>query len=268
MVTEQKISARSELRTAFDILMVGIGVFTGGIAALLLVWLWFDYQADPNRSLLVLVSANLPAALPSGLQAYLLNQARLMGLPLAGETPAFWYMARSGGIVAYLLLWLSTVWGLVLSTKITDRLIPAPIIYGLHEFLSLGTIFFTVIHAAVLLGDGYINFNLLHLLIPFTAPYEPFWTGLGVTGFYLTAALTGSFYIRKRIGQKTWRKLHYLTFLAYVLALIHGLMAGTDAPLPVMKLMYLVSGFSVLFLVYYRLFTMQVKEKKPVRNQA
>ncbi len=266
-MVNQKLAPQSELRTVFDILMVGLGVFVGGIMALFALWLWFDYQVDPSRSFLAAISLNLATMLPQTLQGYLLNQARLMGLPLTGQTSAYWYMARSGGIVAYLLLWLSTVWGLVLSTKITDRLIPAPIIYGLHEFLSLGTIFFAVIHSVVLMGDSYINFNLLHLLIPFTAPYEPFWTGMGVIGLYLTAALTGSFYIRKKIGQKTWRKLHYLTFAAYLLALVHGLMAGSDTPLPVMKLMYLGSGFTVLFLVYYRLFTLQVKEKKAVQKR-
>lgn len=268
MIAQLKMSTQSQLRTLFDIMLLAFGIIVGGIVALLAWWLWFDYQADPAHSLLAILSADLLAMIPGGLRAYLGRQAQLMGLPLTGQTSAFWYMARAGGIVAYLLLWLSTVWGLTLSTKITDGLVPAPIAYGLHEFLSLVAVLFAGIHAVVLLGDSYIKFNIFHLAIPFIAPYEPLWTGLGTVGFYLTAVLTGSFYIRKQLGQKLWRTLHYLTFGAYVLALVHGLMAGTDSGVALVKLLYLGTGFTVLFLTYFRLFTLKVKEKKPARRQA
>ena len=266
MIAQSKIAGSSELRTLLDIILVAFGVLFGGMIALLGLWLWFDYQADPGRSLVVIVATNLATMLPDVSRSYVGYEARLMGLPLTQGTSAFWYMARSGGIVAYLLLWLSTVWGLTLSSKITDGLVPAPIAYGLHEFLSIGAVIFALLHAVVLLGDSYIEFTIFHLAIPFIAPYEPFWTGLGIIGLYLTAVLTGSFYVRKHIGQKTWRMLHYLTFAAYGLALVHGLMAGTDSGLTEMKLLYLSTGFTILFLTYYRLFTLKVKEPKPARR--
>ncbi len=100
----------------------------------------------------------------------------MLGLPLSTDTKAYWYMARAGGLVGYLLLWLSVVWGLVLSTKITEGLVSPVLAYGLHEFLSLGTLLFAAVHALVLLGDGYIGFNIFHLALPFLAPYKPFWT--------------------------------------------------------------------------------------------
>jgi predicted ferric reductase len=264
MINQSGISPRSETRTMIDIILVSISTLIGGAVAMLVIWLWLDYQTDPGRSLLAIASANLAGLIPPSFRVYLENQAVLMGLPLVNSTPAYWYMARAGGIVAYLLLWLSTVWGLTLSTKITDGLIPAPIAYGLHEFLSLGAVVFAILHGAVLLGDEYFQFNLIHLIVPYTAPYQPFWTGLGTITLYLTVILTASFYLRKQIGQKTWRALHYLTFAGYMLALLHGLMAGTDTALPVIKLMYLGTGFTVLFLTYYRLFTL--KKKVPGTN--
>ena len=138
---------------------------------------------------------------------------------------------------------------------------PAPIAYGLHEFVSLLAILFSVLHAAVLLGDEYIQFNIFHLTIPFISAYKPFWTGLGIIAFYLSILLTATFYIRKMIGHKMWRKLHYFTFVAYLLILGHALMAGTDTTYGLIKLMYLGTGLSVLFLVYYRLFTLKVRKK-------
>ncbi len=266
MLVQSKISGQSELRTLLDIILIAAGVVVGGAIALLALWLWFDYQAEPSRSLAALLSVNAATLLPGFAQRYLGQEAQLLGLPLTGQTSAFWYMARSGGIVTYLLLWLSTVWGLTLSTKITDGLVPATIAYGLHEFLSIGAVLFGLIHSIVLLGDRYINFNLVQLAIPFLAPYEPFWTGLGTISLYLTAALTISFYVRKQIGQKVWRIMHYLAFATYGLALVHGLMAGSDSSLTALKLMYLGSGATVLFLTYYRLFTLKVKQTQPNRR--
>ncbi len=248
-------------RAILDILMLVFGIIFGSIVALAGVWLWFDYQANPAASLLAALSADIIALLPVGFQTGVAQQAQVMGLPLTGKTSVYWYMARAGGIVGYLLLWLSVVWGLILSTKVTNKLIPMPVAYGLHEFLSILSILFAVIHAVVLLGDQYIKFNLMHLLIPFTAPYEPLAVGLGTIGLYLSVALPASFYVRKQIGQKVWRWLHYLTFAAYLLILAHGLMAGTDSRAVGSILLYWGSGTVVMFLVYYRLFTLKPKSK-------
>lgn len=256
MINQPEISIQSN-KTLFDILMVGLGVFFGGIAALLGLWLWLNYRSDPTHSLLAISSAHVVAWLPASWRVPLGNEAQLLGLPLSQETKAYWYMARAGGLVGYLLLWLSVVWGLALSTKISHSLVPAPIAYGLHEFLSLGTILFSLLHATILLGDRYINFNILHLIIPFSASYKPAWTGLGTLAFYLLAALTGSFYIRRQIGPKTWRALHYLTFAAYALVLAHSLLAGSDSGLGLVKLMYLLTGSSIFFLTCYRLLTLK-----------
>jgi len=260
MVTHPKTLLQTDFRTIVDIILINLGVLAGGFTALLGLWLWLDYQAHPTHSTLAFITGQLVAALPPAVGEYFGLQARLMDLPLAGQTSAYWYMARAGGVVAYLLLWLSTVWGLVMSTKITAHLIPAPLAYGLHEFLSILAIVFALLHSVALLGDEYIQFNIFHLAVPFIAPYEPLWTGLGTIALYLSVALTASFYIRKQIGQKTWRALHYFTFVAYLLAAAHGLMAGTDSPLAVVKLIYWGSGAGVLFLVYYRLFTLKAKK--------
>lgn len=274
MVTHPKASMRSEFRPSnfrilVDAFLIGLGIIGGAIAALISLWLWLDYQFDPADSLLAAMSTNLVIVMPAFVRNFLGNEAKVMALPLTGQTSAYWYMARAGGIVAYLLLWLSTIWGLSLSTKLTTNLIPAPIAYGAHEFLAILAVVFTTLHAGVLLGDEYIKFNIFHLAFPFTAPYEPFWTGLGTIAFYLSLAITGSFYVRKQIGQKLWRTLHYFTFGGYTLALLHGLMAGSDSSHLLMKLIFLGTGVIVLFLTFYRLLTLGARPTKstPARTQ-
>lgn len=261
MTILSKFSNQTSGKIVFDILLLALGVIVGGFVVLGTLWLWLDYHIAGVQSYLGLLSAQLLQFIPANIQSTFLNQAEVMGLPLAGETPVYWYMARSGGIIAYLLLWLSVVWGLVMSTKIS-RLIAPQLIYGLHEFLAILALMFVALHSFVLLGDRYFDFNIFHLVIPFTSPYEPLWTGLGTIAFYLSLIVTASFYVRKQIGHKLWRTMHYITFLAYALALGHGLMAGTDSDTAVMQLVYLSTGLTVLFLMYYRLFTLKAKSNK------
>lgn len=255
MAVQANTSPKSNMRALMDIFFIGLGIVGGGVVALLGLGLWLDYQANPSHSILALWSQTLVGWFPTPLSGLVAEQARLMGLPLANQTSAYWYMARSGGFIAYLLLWLSSVWGLCLSTKVIKAWLSPLVAYGLHEFLSITAILFATLHALVLLGDSYVEFNLFHLLIPFIAPYEPLWTGLGIIALDLAIVITASFYIRHLIGQKLWRRLHMLTFLVYLLALLHGLMAGTDSARLGVTAMYAGTGLSILFLVYYRLLT-------------
>lgn len=183
----------------------------------------------------------------------LTSEAQAMGLPLAEGTKAFWYVARAGGILAYLLLWLATLWGVFISSKMVKGWIDATLLYNMHEFLPMLAMVFAVVHAAVLMGDAYIRFSLLDLLIPFRAPYRPLWTGLGSLALYLGIALIVTFYLRGLISRRVWRTLHYLTYLAFVLALVHGLMAGTDTTQPAVYWMYVATGGALLFATIYRI---------------
>jgi len=174
-------------------------------------------------------------------------------------------LSRSAGTVAYLLLALSTIWGLLQSSKIAKEVIPAELAFTMHNILSWLAVGFTGFHALVLLFDNFYTYTLADLVIPFIGPYRPFWVGLGIIGFYMMLMVSISFYLRGQIGQKRWRTLHYLSFALYGLATIHGLAAGTDSSKLSMQLMYLGSGLVVFFLTSYRLLTKDTSPSKPAR---
>ena len=236
-------------------LYVIFGMLAGAVLALAGIWLWLASAPLPIENLSLSAASRIPASF----YKLLAPQAARMGLPLVGDTQAYWFMARAGGIVAYLLLWLATIWGIVMSSKAAKGHMSPLTIFGLHETLPLLATLFAAFHALILLGDSFINFNVIHILIPFTSPYKPVWTGLGTIALLFSAALIVSFYVRKQIGQRAWRLLHFTAYLAFVLALVHGLMAGSDSGSPVIKLMYLFSGATVLFFTYYRLLTIRPK---------
>jgi DMSO/TMAO reductase YedYZ heme-binding membrane subunit len=178
-------------------------------------------------------------------------------LAITEKTP--WYFTRSAGTVAYLLLASSTIWGLLLSTKLLKEMVPAALALAMHNILSWLAVLLTGLHALALLWDSFYTYTLADLTIPFIGPYRPGWVGLGIIGFYLMFLTSLSFNLRKRIGQKRWRQLHYATFAVYILGTVHGVMAGTDSSNVGMQLLYWGSGLTVLFLTNYRILMSQGK---------
>lgn len=162
-----------------------------------------------------------------------------------------WYMTRASGIIAYLLLWLSTVWGLAVSSKLFDKLAPRAFTFDAHEYLSLLALGFTFVHVIVLLWEIYMPFSVVQLLVPFVSDYRPFWVGIGIIGTYLSVLVTVTFYMRRWIGTRAFRVIHYLSFAGFLGVLLHSWFAGTDTGLTATQLMYWFTGFSVVFMTVY-----------------
>ncbi len=165
-----------------------------------------------------------------------------------------WYLLRSAGLVAYFLLWLSTVWGLAVAGKMFDRVLPRAFTFDAHEWLSLLAIGFTALHVGALLFDTYLPFSIVQILIPFTSTFNPLWVGVGVIALYLTLLVTVTFYLRRRIGQKAFRSIHLLSFAAYAGVTLHSLFAGTDSALLSTKLIYASTALivGVMTILWYR----------------
>ncbi len=174
-----------------------------------------------------------------------------------------WYITRAAGMTAYLLFWLSTAWGLAVSSKILDNLLHRSFTYDFHQFLSLLAIGFTGLHIVVLMFDTYLPYSLAQILVPFLSPYRPFWIGLGVIGLYLTLLVTITFYLRGRIGMKAFRVIHVFSLLAYLGVLVHSVMSGSDSSLTSVLLLYAGTFLATVFLfVYWLLYAIQKNRQK------
>ena len=172
-----------------------------------------------------------------------------------GASPkAFWYMSRGTGFVGLGLLWGSMMLGTGITNKMARLWPGAPTAFAIHEYLSLLGLVFALFHALILLGDQYSQYQLVQLLMPFgSVQYRPFWVGLGQLTFYAWIIVAFTFYIRNQIGPKTWRVIHYGSFICYLGALIHGLMSGTDVGANWAQYFYWITGGSFLFLLIYRI---------------
>lgn len=182
------------------------------------------------------------------------------------STHTTWYITRAAGWVAYFLLWFSMVWGLAIPTKFFERFISPTFAVDFHEYLSLLSIGFVILHVSVLMIDQYLPFTLAQILIPFVSPYRPLWVGLGVIGAYLGLLVTVTFYLRKRIGQKKFKAIHTLSMAGYLGVILHAFFSGSDSSLLLAQLIYLGTFLVVVFLTaYWLISTRQLKNAREMR---
>ena len=188
---------------------------------------------------------------------------------LIGAQPkVFWYLSRSSAIVAFGLLWFSMVLGLTITNKMARIWPGGPVAFDLHQFTGILGLSFGLFHAMILIGDQYINFTIVQVLVPFTSVnYFPTWVGIGQLAFYLWLIVVVSFYLRCNIGTQTWRLMHYISYAVFVMALLHGINIGTDSAIPWVQKIYIFAGITVLFLTLYRIFkNLNLLERTPTQE--
>jgi DMSO/TMAO reductase YedYZ heme-binding membrane subunit len=145
------------------------------------------------------------------------------------KDPTFWILARASGLTAYVLLGTSVLAGLLVKSRPLPRKIHQPSAIDLHRFLALLALGAVAVHGVTLTLDKTVPISLQALVVPGSAGYRPFWTGAGVVAAELMLLIYLSFSVRKYIGIRTWRRLHWLTYLIFAAATVHGLAAGTDS---------------------------------------
>ncbi len=142
--------------------------------------------------------------------------------------PTFWLLARAGGLTAYVLLTGSVLAGLTVKARPLGRRVRPAVLMDTHRSLSLLALCAIAFHGLVLTLDRTVRMPLAGLLVPGLSPYRPLAVDIGVLAAELMALIYVSFSLRRRIGARNWRRLHYLTFAVFAAATVHGLAAGTD----------------------------------------
>jgi sulfoxide reductase heme-binding subunit YedZ len=168
--------------------------------------------------------------------------------------PIAWLIARAAGLVAFGLLTLSVWLGLAMSTRLLGPKRQKALL-GLHKTLVWTGLAMLGLHMLAVLLDPTLHFGVLAVLVPFAAPWKSGAIAAGVIAGWFSLALAVSFRMRKWIGQKGWRRLHYLSFGAFALALGHALLVGTDLQGLGGPVLALLAAGPVLWLTFYRLLT-------------
>jgi sulfoxide reductase heme-binding subunit YedZ len=154
--------------------------------------------------------------------------------------------------VALALVTVAVLLGLTMSSKLLRRPGVGRTLLGLHEHVALVGLGAIAVHGLTLLGDPWLRPGLRGLTVPFAMSYRPLYTGLGILSGYLAALLGLSFYARRRIGARLWRKLHRATLLVWVLGAVHTLGSGSDAASPWLRAVVLLPAIPIAYLTTLR----------------
>lgn len=141
----------------------------------------------------------------------------------------WWLASRASGLVALVLVTISVFLGLAMAGKVMRRPGLSKKLMAIHEQTALAGLVAIAVHGIALLGDPWLHPGVAGVAVPFAMSFKTAFTGLGVIGGYLAALLGLSYYVRRRIGAKLWRKAHRATIVVYLLGLVHAFGAGTDA---------------------------------------
>lgn len=140
-----------------------------------------------------------------------------------------WFASRGSGIVSLILLTAVTVLGLTSVVRWQRPSWPRFVTADLHSNLALLSVVFVGVHIVASILDPFARLGISAAVIPFESSYRPLWVGLGVISVYMAIALIVSSMLRERIGQRTWRALHWLAYAGWPLAVLHSAGSGSDA---------------------------------------
>jgi len=143
-----------------------------------------------------------------------------------------WYTARGAGLSAMLALSLATSLGAVgsIRTRLAESRV---ILQYVHRTAAACGLALILVHVTTLVLDGKAQTGLAAALVPFAANYRPNAVALGSIAMYSFILVGAMGAARGRIarsarGAVIWRWIHAVSYPAWCLAVLHGLLAGTD----------------------------------------
>jgi thiamine biosynthesis lipoprotein ApbE len=146
----------------------------------------------------------------------------------AAGPSAYWYLTRSSGTVALILLTGALVLGVIDVRRWSTETWPRFVVDSLHRNVSLLALAFLGLHILTAVLDSFAPITLVNSVIPFTGSYRPLWLGLGALSFDLMLAVIVTSLLRRRMGHAIWRATHWLSYASWPIALLHGFGTGSD----------------------------------------
>ncbi len=180
--------------------------------------------------------------------------------------PTFWLLARASGITAYVLITASVLAGLVVKSRPLGRAVKAADTVDLHRSLAVLGLGMVALHGVALMLDRTLHMPPGGLVVPGISPYRPLPVALGVVACELAALLVVSFPLRRRIGMRTWRGLHWASYLVFLMTTVHGLTAGTDSARPWATDLYVGAVGAVAFATAWRALDRPTRTPAPERR--
>jgi hypothetical protein len=149
---------------------------------------------------------------------------------IAAVSPSpYWFITRGTGAIALVLLTVTVALGVADVRRTRLPRIPRFVFDSVHRSASLLAVAFVAVHVVTTLLDGFAPISIIDAFVPLHSAYRPIWLGLGAVAFDLLLAVTITSLLRQRLGYRAWRLTHWLAYVSWPVALVHGFGTGSDA---------------------------------------
>jgi predicted ferric reductase len=141
---------------------------------------------------------------------------------------ALWAFGRASGVIALILFTVSVLLGI---TNRSGRPLPGMPRFSValvHRNVALLASVFLLLHVGTLILDPFSKLTLTDVVIPFVGSFKPLWQGLGTVAFDLVIAIVVTGLLRRRIGARAFRFVHWFTYLMWPVAMLHSIGNGTN----------------------------------------
>jgi sulfoxide reductase heme-binding subunit YedZ len=139
-----------------------------------------------------------------------------------------WYTTRGAGAVSLILLSAVVVLGLLARLRVEARGWPRFLSAAVHRDLALMTLVFLLLHIVTAVVDPFTHLGIVAAVVPFGSYYRTLWLGLGTIALELLLAIVATSLLRRHIGARAWRAIHWLAYACWPVAVLHGIGTGTD----------------------------------------
>jgi sulfoxide reductase heme-binding subunit YedZ len=147
---------------------------------------------------------------------------------MSGGSQSLWFLSRGSGLVLLVLFSIVVVLGVATRTGSAPGRWPRFAVAELHRTLSLFAVALLVLHVVTAIPDPFVTIGWAATLLPFASPYRTLAIGAGTLAVDLGGAVLVTSLLRRRLGQRAWRAVHWLAYLAWPAAYVHSLTAGND----------------------------------------
>jgi DMSO/TMAO reductase YedYZ heme-binding membrane subunit len=181
-------------------------------------------------------------------------------------THTWWYLARSSGMVAWVVLAMSVLWGLLLATRVFGRSPGPRWLTDLHRFLGGTAVAFTAIHVGAVVADSYVHFGAADVLVPFASAWRPVAVAWGVISLWMLAAVEISSLFMRHLSRRVWHSIHLVSYLLFFSSTLHALTAGTDTRNQFFMLTADALIATILLLTFVRVANPRERQRQPAAS--
>lgn len=141
----------------------------------------------------------------------------------------WWFLSRSSGITAWVVLTALTILGILLSSRMLRPVDRPAWLLAVHRWLGALFVVTVVVHMSALVLDSYVEFGAAELLVPMASSWRPGAVAFGILGLYYGMLVEVSSLLMRKLSRSVWRGIHYTSYVSYALVTVHAFAAGSDA---------------------------------------